>query len=218
MVYMPKNTNYELLEKVKEYLRLESLKAGGGEISPPLAQIAVALGEVGPTGKPYSEKILRNINSLERMGIIKIFKGKGSQGNSYLFLKDSASALVEEAKDEHMNEFETYVDEFNMAAKKMISFSSSQTKKIIELQGEINYYKSLLAELEYASTWSDGKTIFTTKSRNSRLPEIIADIREEFAKANEKDKLTDGLNDFNNESNNETNNEESATLETPEAI
>lgn len=173
---MPKPPNVKLRNKVLEYIKLECMRQGG-PISPPLTEIAVAIGE----DPKKAEKILRMVNSLERRGNIKIYRGEGSLPNKYEFISDNVVEILGEAKNQITEDLDELINEVNKILKKIIDYAASISKKNIELAGQVQYYENSFAKLEPFGVTPEGKEIYITTEKSSSLPLILEEIKKKQA-------------------------------------
>lgn len=171
---MPRPINYELRNKILDYIKRESLKAGG-PISPSLAQIAAAVGE-SPT---RTEKIMRLVDMLEKGGYIKVFRGQGSLPNTYEFVSDSTHDLVNEAREEAMGQLDELISNLTDAMKAIFEYAAVQTKKNVELTGKVAYLRDNLLKLEPHGTLADNSVLYRTP-RNSTLSMVLENLRAEM--------------------------------------
>lgn len=174
---MPKPPNINLRNKVLEFIKMEYLKNDGEPISLSLAEIAKSIGEGNK-----AEKIMRQVNILEKRGNIKIHRGEGSRANKYEFLSNDVKSLVGNSSKKLTTDLSELFDKLNGVIKEIIDYTGSVSRENIELQGQLNYYKNSLLKIEPFGKTQEGKSIFIATEQTSSFGMILNEVKKEFTK------------------------------------
>ena len=177
---MARPINYELRNKVLEFIKREYYKIGG-PISLSLAGIAEEVGE----NSTHGEKIMRVVEGLEKAGYIRIYKGQGSAANTYEFINDISVKDIVETKEQINVTLDSLISTVNDSIKDVFTFTISLSKENIELKGEMAYLRNALSSLEVHGRLADGTFLFRSKGRNSPLPLILEELGEDPIKEND---------------------------------
>lgn len=169
---MARPINYELRDRVLEFIKKEYYKIGG-PISLSLASIAQGVGE----NPKYGEKIMRIVDGLERSGYIRVYRGQGSAPNTYEFLSDISVGEIVERKEQINETLDVLISNVNESIKEVFNFAITLSKENIELKGEIAYLINALSNLEVHGHLTNGILLFRTTNRNSTLPLILEEIK-----------------------------------------
>lgn len=168
---MPKNPNYDLRDKVLEFIKRKCMEMGIFSMS--LADIAEQIGEK----RSNSEKIMRTVDTLEKSGNIKVHRGEGSNSNSYEFIRDDISASILNAQSEQTVTIERLVNTANDSIKQIIDYTANIVKRNQELEGQILYYENLLLSMQQIGIAQDGTVMLKTTHRSGAFDLIIEDIQ-----------------------------------------
>lgn len=163
----------DLRDKVANFLKEECLKAGG-PVSPPMADIAEAVGEK----RTNAEKIMRMIQLLEKRGTIRVYRFEGGVANKYEFINDSAQALMAEVKQKNTEQVNEAVTSLNDAVRNVMELYGSAVKDSQDKTAELIYIKEMLKNLEFHGTTANGEILFKA-SRNSTLHILLETLKNE---------------------------------------
>ena len=158
-------------DKIREFLKMEYLKAGG-PVELTFKEIAEAVG----MESSKVEKIYRLVNKLEKSGVLKIHRGVGSRPNKYEYISDY---VLPTKKNSVPIEIDDLAKGFNESLNKLLMRVASLQEENMSLKGEVEYYRGLLGILMPFGHAADGKTLFKNTGSTNAIAGIIEEAHKE---------------------------------------
>lgn len=180
---MSKPYDYETRDQVLGFIKTKYQEGDGSPVSIALDDIRTGINKIREKDKQLknNNKIWRLVKNLENADIIRIIeRGEGARAHRYVYIGEGSKELINEVVANGMGEdLQTIYHNTLIGVKKLFNYNLTSDKELRGQVVNINYLKAALGELELMGSSSDGKPIFISKNKDSRLPAIIEQIKKE---------------------------------------